>query len=109
VVGEDNPETGLEIESAIVDVDSVSARGACISSTTSAGLSTPVVQVNVPIVNVRPAERTMEAGKLTSWLARESTRHPLPGVPLSTRCGRQSTEGYAHGSRLTVEVRKTTN
>jgi hypothetical protein len=35
-----------------------------------------VVQVNVPIMNVRPAERTMEAGKLTSWLAMESARTP---------------------------------
>jgi hypothetical protein len=35
-----------------------------------------VVLVNVPIVNVRPAEMTMEAGKLTIWLAMESARTP---------------------------------
>jgi hypothetical protein len=35
-----------------------------------------VVQVNVPIVNVRPAERSMEVGKLTIWLAMESARTP---------------------------------
>jgi hypothetical protein len=65
VVREDNLETGLEIKSVVVDVDSVGARGACIASTTSVGPSMPVVQVNILIVNVRPAKRTMEAGKLT--------------------------------------------
>jgi hypothetical protein len=35
-----------------------------------------VVQVNIPIVNVSPAGRTMEAGKLTIWLAIESARTP---------------------------------
>jgi hypothetical protein len=34
-----------------------------------------------------------------------SSRH----LSLSTRCGRQYTEEYTHGSRLSVEVRKTTN
>ena len=29
--------------------------------------------------------------------------HPLPGVPLSTKYGRQSTEGYAHDGRLSVD------
>jgi hypothetical protein len=37
------PKTGPEIESAIVDVDLVSAGGACIASMTLAGLSTPMV------------------------------------------------------------------
>jgi hypothetical protein len=36
-----------------------------------------VVQVNVPIVNVRPAERSMEVGKLTIWLAMQSA-HTTP-------------------------------
>jgi hypothetical protein len=76
VVGEGDPETGPEIESIIIDVDSVSARGACTASTASAGPSALVVQVNVPIVNVSPVERTMEAGKLTIWLAIESVRTP---------------------------------
>jgi hypothetical protein len=35
-----------------------------------------VVQVNILIVNVSLAERTMEAGKLTIWLAIESVRIP---------------------------------
>jgi hypothetical protein len=35
-----------------------------------------VVQVNVPMVNVRPIGRTMEAGKLTVWLAMESACTP---------------------------------
>jgi hypothetical protein len=65
VVGGGDPEIGLEIESAIIDVDSVGAVEACTASMTSAGPSAPVVQVNVPIVNVSPAGRTMEAGKLT--------------------------------------------
>jgi hypothetical protein len=98
-----DPESGPEIESAIVDVDSVGAVGACTTSMTSAGPLALVVQVNVPIVNISPARRTMEVGKLTIWHA-----HPLLGVPLSTRCGQQSTEGYAYGSRLSVEVRKMT-
>jgi hypothetical protein len=76
VVGGGNPETGPEIESAIVDVDLVGAGGACTTSMASAGPSAPVVQVNVPIVNVGPARRTMEAGKLTIWLAIESARTP---------------------------------
>jgi hypothetical protein len=76
VLGEDDPETGLEIESAIVDVDSIGAGGACTASTTLAGPSTPVVEVNVLIVNVRPARRAIEAGKLTIWLAMESARTP---------------------------------
>jgi hypothetical protein len=65
VVRGGDPESGPEIESAVVDVDSVGAGGACTASMASAGLSTPVVQVNVLIMNVGPAERTMEAGKLT--------------------------------------------
>jgi hypothetical protein len=36
-----------------------------------------VVQMNVPIVNVNPIERIMEAVKLTIWLAIESARTPL--------------------------------
>jgi hypothetical protein len=35
-----------------------------------------VVQVNVLIMNVRPARRAMEARKLTIWLAMESTCTP---------------------------------
>jgi hypothetical protein len=76
VVKEDDPETGPEIRSAIVDVDSVGIGGACTVSMTSLGPSAPVVQVNVPIVNVKPAGRAMEAGKLTIWLAMESARTP---------------------------------
>jgi hypothetical protein len=64
VVRGDDLETSPEIESAIVDVDSVGTGGACIASMTSAGPSAPVAQVNILIMNVRPAGRTMEAGKL---------------------------------------------
>jgi hypothetical protein len=74
VVEEDDPKTSPEIESTVVDVDSVGAGGAHTASTTSVGSSAPVVQVNVLIVNVRPTGRTMEAGKLTIWLAIESAR-----------------------------------
>jgi hypothetical protein len=35
-----------------------------------------VVQVNVPVVNISPARRTMEAGKLTIWFTIESARTP---------------------------------
>jgi hypothetical protein len=76
VVGGGNPETSPEIEFAVVDVDSVRIRGACTASTASAGPSELVVQVNVLIVNVSPTERTMEAGKLTIWLAIEFARTP---------------------------------
>ena len=31
-----------------------------------------------------------------------SSTHPLPGAPLSTKYGRQSTYGYAQGSRLSA-------
>jgi hypothetical protein len=72
VVEEDDPESSPGIEFVDVDIDPVGAGGACTASTTSAGPSTPVV----PIVNVRPAGRTMEAGKLTIWLAMESARTP---------------------------------
>jgi hypothetical protein len=76
VVGGGDPEIGPEIESAVVDVDSVCARGACTTSMASTGSLALVVQVNIPIVNVSPAGRTMEAGKLTIWLAIESARTP---------------------------------
>jgi hypothetical protein len=110
VVRGDDHETGPEVESAIIDVDSVGAGGSCTASMTSARSSASVVQVNVQIVNVRFAGRTMEAGKLTIWLAMESAHtHPLPGAPLSMRCGPQSNKGYAYGSRLSVEVHKTMN
>jgi hypothetical protein len=36
----------------------------------------PVVQVNVPIMNVWSAGRTMEARKMTIWLAMRSARTP---------------------------------
>jgi hypothetical protein len=76
VVGGDDPETGPEIRSAVVDVDLVGAGGACTASMTSAGPSALVAQVNVPIVNVKSAGRTMEAWKLTIRLAMESARTP---------------------------------
>jgi hypothetical protein len=75
VVRGGDPESGPETKSAVVDVDSVGA-GACTASMASAEPSAPVVQVNVPIVNVSPAGRTMEAGKLTIWLAIESAHTP---------------------------------
>jgi hypothetical protein len=61
VVRGGDPESGLEIESAVVDVDFVGA-GACTASTASVGPSAPVVQVNIPIVNVSPVGRTMKQG-----------------------------------------------
>jgi hypothetical protein len=65
VVEGGNPESGPEIESAVIDVDLVGLGGVSTTSTPSAGPSALVVQVNVLIVNVSPAGRTMEAGKLT--------------------------------------------
>jgi hypothetical protein len=69
-----DPKTGPEIKSAIVNVDLVGVEGVCTASTTLVGPSAPVVQVNVPIMNVSPAGRTMEAGKSIIWLAIESAR-----------------------------------
>jgi hypothetical protein len=37
---------------------------------------TPVVQVNAPTVKVWPASRIMKVGKVTIWLAMESTCTP---------------------------------
>jgi hypothetical protein len=76
VVGEDDLETGPEIESTVVDVDLVGVGGACTTSMTSVGPLALVVQVNFPIVNVRPAGRTVEGGKLTIWLTLESASTP---------------------------------
>jgi hypothetical protein len=76
VVKEDDPKTGPEIRSIVVDVDSVGVGGACTASMTLVGSSAPVVQVNVPIVNVKHARRAMEAVKLTIWLTMESARTP---------------------------------
>jgi hypothetical protein len=76
VVEGDDPKTSPEIESIVVDVDLVGAGGACTASTTSLGPSMPVVQVNVLIINIRPAGRTMEARKLTIWFTMESARTP---------------------------------
>jgi hypothetical protein len=77
VVGGGDPETGPKIGSAVIDVDSVGTGGARTASMTSARPSASVVQVNVPIVKVSPTGRTMEAVKLTIWLAIESARTPL--------------------------------
>jgi hypothetical protein len=60
-----DPKSGLGIESTVVDVDSVRVGGACTASMALAGLSAPVIQVNVSIMNVNPIRRTMEARKLT--------------------------------------------
>ena len=37
------------------------------------------------------------------WLAMDQRAHPLPGAPLSTKYGQQSTEGGARGGRLSVD------
>jgi hypothetical protein len=76
VVRGGNPETGPKIGSAVIDVDSVGVEGVCTASMTSTGLLAPVVQVNIPIMNVSLVGRTMEAGKLTIWLAIESAETP---------------------------------
>jgi hypothetical protein len=76
VVRGDDLETGPKIGPAIVDVDLVGAGGAYTASTTSAGPSAPVVQVNNLMVSVKPARRTMEVGKLTIRLAMESAHTP---------------------------------
>jgi hypothetical protein len=35
-------------------------------------------------------------------MPKKQYKHPLPGAPLSTKPSRQSTEGYAQGSRLSA-------
>jgi hypothetical protein len=65
VDGGGDPKSGLGIESAVVDVDSIGVGGACTASTALAGLSALVIQVNILIMNVNPIRWTMEAGKLT--------------------------------------------
>jgi hypothetical protein len=62
-----------------------------------------VVQVIWPAVNVRPYATAVESGMMTILLAWEAICTPLPGAPLSTKPGRQSTEGYAQGSDLSVD------
>jgi hypothetical protein len=52
-----------------VDVDPVEVGGPCTTSTIPTAWSTPVVQVQVPTMNVRPAASSMEVGKMTIWLA----------------------------------------
>jgi hypothetical protein len=47
--------------------------------------------------------------ELTVQMVMRSSSITSPYTSLSTRCGRQSIEAYAHGSRLSVEVRKITN
>jgi hypothetical protein len=54
---------------------------------------TPVVQVIWPTVNERPSATATESGMMTILLTWEAVRTPLPGAPLSTKCGRQSTKG----------------
>jgi hypothetical protein len=41
--------------------------------------------------------------KFPSGSPRSLYAHPLPGAPLSTKPDRQSTEGYAQGSRLSAD------
>jgi hypothetical protein len=76
VVEGGDPETGPEIKSVVIDVYLVGAKGAYTAYTTLVGPSAPMVQVNVLIMNISPTGRTMEARKLTIWLAIESTRTP---------------------------------
>jgi hypothetical protein len=64
---------------------------------------TPVVQVIWPTVNERPSSTAAESGMMTILLAWEAVCTPLPGAPLSTKPGQQSTEGYAQGSDLSVD------
>jgi hypothetical protein len=64
---------------------------------------TPVVQVIWPMVNERPSATATESGMMTILLAWEVVCTPLPGAPLSTKRGRQSTKGYAQGSDLSVD------
>ena len=47
-------------------------------------------------VNVRMILRSI-------WFAMDQRAHPLPGTSLSTKYGRQSTEGGARGGRLSVD------
>ena len=47
-------------------------------------------------VNVRIILRSI-------WFVMDQRAHPLPGAPLLTKYGRQSTEGGACGGRLSVD------
>ena len=53
--------------------------------------SEPVVQVIWPAVNLRPFGIAMEAETMTILFAWKQYAHPLPGAPLSTKYGQQST------------------
>jgi hypothetical protein len=66
----------------------------------SAGLSASVVQVNVLIVNISPAGRTMEAGKLTIWIAIESARTPPTWRSTIDEIWSAVHRGYTYDGRL---------
>ena len=55
------------------------------------------------MVNVRPFGVAMKPGMMTILFAWRAVCTPLPGAPLSTKYGRQSTEGGARGGRLSVD------
>ena len=76
-----------DVGEAVVDTDWI-----CASSVVMAmKLSESMVQVTWPMVNMRPFGVAMEPGMMTILFVLEQYAHPLPGVPLSTKYGRQST------------------
>ena len=56
---------------------------------------------------LQPRSRKLE--RWPSCSSGELYAHPLPGAPLSTKAGRQSTLGYTHGSSLSVDGAQATN
>jgi hypothetical protein len=89
---------------AIADEDVVDVDWICASSmVVVVKLLMLVVQVIWPTMNVRPSATAMELRMMTILLAWEVVCTPPTCMPLSTKPGRQSTEGYAQGSDLSVD------
>ena len=72
---------------AVVDTDWIRASSVVMAMK----LLEPVVQVIWPMVNVRPFGVAMEPGMMTILFVWDQYAHPLPGAPLLTKYGWQST------------------
>jgi hypothetical protein len=62
-----------------------------------------VVKLLIPVVQVIWLTVNVKSGMMTMLLAWEAVSTPLPGAPLLTKPGRQSTKGHAQGSDLSVD------
>jgi hypothetical protein len=64
------------VRSDVVGVESVGVGETCTASMSLAALLTPVVQLNISIVNDWPAVGITEAGRMIIWLAMGSACTP---------------------------------